>query len=179
MAREQAGSTVNKEPRVILNDPNLVEFIFSHCKREDDCLVWQRSGNQYGYGQIKIRQVKYATHRLIALAFCETPFDLNDSNISVCHTCDNPPCNEPTHLVVADQSYNIKDAYAKGHRVSPMRSFRVMTEDEVQEIRSLYATTVPNYSELGRMYNVDPQTIRQIVLRITYKNVPDLSGVTQ
>lgn len=34
----------------------------------------------------------------------------------VMHSCDNPPCVEPTHLNIGTQSDNMRDRYAKAER---------------------------------------------------------------
>ena len=37
-----------------------------------------------------------------------------ESKLSVCHSCDNPPCCNPAHLWVRTQAQNIRDAASKG-----------------------------------------------------------------
>lgn len=37
----------------------------------------------------------------------------------VMHTCDNPPCCNPSHLVLGTQAENLADMRAKGRGVNP------------------------------------------------------------
>jgi hypothetical protein len=69
------------------------------------------STNAEGYGQIGIEGKYYRVHRLSASIFLG--FDLN-SNLCVCHKCDNPQCWNPEHLFVGERIDNNRDRTIKG-----------------------------------------------------------------
>lgn len=74
------------------------------------CTEHTQKSTRYGYTSILGRSVLlhrkvYADHNGL------DPFTMGGV---VMHTCDNPRCVEPTHLVFADQSANIRDMYDKG-----------------------------------------------------------------
>jgi len=75
------------------------------------CWEWRRTVTNNGYGQIAVRRRRYRPHR-IALHLW-TGFDLN-SELLVCHKCDNKLCCNPKHLFAATQSENMVDCRDKG-----------------------------------------------------------------
>lgn len=77
------------------------------------CIIWPGEKNTKGYGRKWINCRKYLAHRL---AYC-THYDLDIGDIDrkvVRHTCDNPPCVNPYHLVLGTQADNLADMRAKG-----------------------------------------------------------------
>ena len=80
--------------------------------------------------------------------------------------------NSTISLIVRGEHY----AWLPGPRVNtPFIGERVntakLTEDDVREIRRLYATGEYNQYELGEMYGVDPTNIGHVVLRKTWRHV--------
>jgi hypothetical protein len=83
----------------------------------DECWEWTASRNQFGYGQIMLgaygtggKARPFFAHR-IAWELIHGPIE---TGLFVLHRCDNPPCVNPAHLFLGDQSDNMKDAHAKG-----------------------------------------------------------------
>jgi len=78
------------------------------------CWIWTGAtrGNNH-YGAIKISQTKSVLcHRLSYEMYKETI----PSSMKVLHTCDNPLCCNPNHLVLGTQLDNIKDRDMKGRQ---------------------------------------------------------------
>lgn len=76
--------------------------------RDGDCLVWQGRRNKNGYGQVTVGGYGFGVHRLVYIATHggeEPPV--------VRHTCDNPPCAEPTHLLGGTRLDNYRDMVAR------------------------------------------------------------------
>ncbi len=92
------------------------------------CLVWH--GCVRGrYGHITIKHVGYAAHRVA--------FEVNKHALradeSICHSCDNPLCIEPSHLFPGSHTDNMRDMTAKG------RSSAILSPEAVREIRQRLA----------------------------------------
>lgn len=92
----------------------------------------------------------------------------------VMHTCDNPPCVEPTHLVAGTSKLNTLDMMLKGRAKFAGRCF---TPDQVTDIiRRVQAGEVQR--AIARELKVHPTTINRIVRERTWKGVVTNGGGT-
>jgi len=131
-----------------------------------------------GYGRFKIAGKAEMAHRIA--------YDLAigglDSDLMICHHCDNPPCCNPAHLFQGTRSDNMKDAYAKGRLPfndegyvrAKARGERIwsskLAREDVMRIRTLASMGVRK-ATLGRLYGVDRTNVGQIVARRTWTHV--------
>jgi HNH endonuclease len=137
-----------------------------------ECWSWQGSTAPFGYGQIFYMKKKFAAHRLSwEIHFGPIPTDL-----LVCHKCDNPPCCNPEHLFLGNNSTNSLDMHAKG-RASIVNGedngHALLTEDEVRTIRRLYAFRKRGRTarEIAERYSVSPAVIYDAVHRRTWAHI--------
>lgn len=86
------------------------------------------------------------------------------------HTCDNPRCKEPTHLVGGTQKDNVADMYARGRENNPgspgERNGRaVLTDEQCGEIRRVYVKNSRLFGlpSLARKYGVGTSQIWRII----------------
>ena len=83
----------------------------------DDCWEWQGYVNPNGYGQLHHEGVTINVHRVSwILHNGDIPIGM-----SICHTCDNRSCVNPSHLWVGDACDNALDRDAKGRGVTPYK----------------------------------------------------------
>jgi len=134
----------------------------------DDCWEWISHKFKRGYGKFYLNGQHTYAHRYI---FTRQGILLSTSD-SVCHTCDNPSCVNPRHLILADQTYNIRDCVRKGrHKPSGIKgsasSNAKLSEDIVRAIRSDPRTD----QELALCYGVRYQTIYKVRRNITWAHV--------
>lgn len=74
------------------------------------CRIWGGARDRKGYGLVRISGVVLRVHRLSYRIYVrEIP-----RGMFVCHSCDNPPCMEPSHLFLGTNSENQRDSGAKG-----------------------------------------------------------------
>ncbi len=140
----------------------------------DECWEWQagrtvQSGNRgpAGYGVFSYQNRRVGAHRW-SWEYANGPIP---EGMSVCHTCDNPPCVNPAHLFVGDAFANMGDAAAKGRMPSGERNDRaVLTEADVREIRALRRAGVP-YKVLVARFGVTDGNIGHIVTGRSWRGV--------
>lgn len=97
-------------------------------KSKDECWSWLASKHARGYGQFYIGNhipeahpkrgtMHYATHISFYL---EHGRWINKGNV-VMHTCDNPNCVNPKHLIEGTQQDNVADRESKGRNKPRIR----------------------------------------------------------
>ena len=89
------------------------------------------------------------------------------------HTCDNPMCINPVHLIVGTKLENTKDMLERG-RHDPCRGERhggvKLTEEQVIEIFEKRQSGCSQVS-LANMYNVSRRNIRSILNKTIWKHI--------
>lgn len=75
------------------------------------CWNWQRAKDSAGYGAVNLDGKTIRLHRLAAYLWHDVP--LRGREV-VRHTCDNPACFNPAHLVGGTQGENMRDCSDKG-----------------------------------------------------------------
>ncbi|MEV6738708.1 hypothetical protein AB0N14_17955 [Streptomyces sp. NPDC051104] len=93
-----------------------------------------------------------------------------------CHTCDNPPCVEPTHLWEGTPAQNSHDRDTKGRGARGVTHGRSRLDpDKVRAIRARYVPGTnqhdSNVAALAREVGVKPQAIRDVVRRRTWAHI--------
>ena len=84
----------------------------------------------------------------------------------VCHSCDNPPCVNPSHLWAGTCKENLLDRDIKGRSVTA-----ILTPESVRLIRGDFAKGGISKAALGRRYGVHANTIRAVLFGQTWRHV--------
>ncbi len=78
---------------------------------ETGCWNWKKGIHHTGYGVVDINSKQYRVHKLMYIL-------INNYNPTkeelVCHSCDNPPCVNPKHLLLGTSQSNMTDMVIKG-----------------------------------------------------------------
>lgn len=91
-------------------------FPWSEAVASGTCLLWPGAVDADGYAYFKRKGHRSRrAHRAAYEAVNGRP----PPGFVVMHTCDNPSCVAPTHLVPGTQLDNIRDMIAKGRRGKP------------------------------------------------------------
>lgn len=78
-----------------------------------ECWEWKGSRNKYGYGRFTLTDkptVRLLSHRMAYIL--STGEDVR--GLVVRHTCDNPPCCNPAHLIPGSLADNVADMHNRG-----------------------------------------------------------------
>lgn len=144
-----------------------------HAPHLGQCWVWTASVGSHGYGQFSILDQPFVTHRFSWMIH-NGPIQ---SGLCVLHRCDNRPCINPDHLFLGTKKDNTKDMYKKGRQNSQapkgtQNGNSKLTEDEVREIRDLYATGLFTFKQLAERFSLNERSaIGHIVHRRNWKHV--------
>jgi len=141
-------------------------------------LILVPTPNTGGYLTVQLRKEGgrkcFLVHRLVMQAFIPTQeslevnhkdFDITNNKISNLEWA-TPKENSEHYWRESNLEDRLPTPKGEEHHLS------VLTRDAVLEIRRLWETKeVTNKSELGRMFGVKENTIRQVVNRITWKDI--------
>lgn len=90
----------------------------------------------------------------------------------VLHKCDTPACINPDHLFLGTQQDNVDDMVRKGrHCYGESVRGSLLTENDVREIRLLYAARKESQSSMARRFGVSSGAIQAVVSRRTWRHV--------
>lgn len=141
-----------------------------------ECWEWRGAKNHKGYGVIGTRvysvAVAMAAHRLSFLIH-HGPLP---PGLQACHTCDNPPCVNPTHLFAGTAADNSADMVRKGRSIRGRRQTvkhdvkRKLTVDAVKDIQRR-AALGESTTRLASEYGVGRATIYRAVRGIGWDHV--------
>lgn len=86
------------------------ERFWSHVDKSGECWIWTASRVPWGYGKtVRNREETYAHRYSWEMAYGPIP-----DGMLVMHSCDNPPCVNPSHLLLGTPKDNMDDMRAKG-----------------------------------------------------------------
>ncbi len=140
-----------------------------------DCVMWEGSINNYGYGKVRLNGRPVYAHRL---AYCEANgCDIADiEGRLVRHKCDTPGCVNPAHLELGTPHDNNMDCIKRGRHVASLgenHGLSKLTKDQVVEIRTNYQKGVAGHgiNQLAKKYGVGASTIYNVLKRNTWRHV--------
>lgn len=171
-------------PRFMQSD---IDRFWSYVDRTDEGRCWHWKASQFtgGYGQFKVNGQNLKSHRVAYFLH----YGVDPLDELVCHACDNPPCCNPHHLFLGDNSVNIQDSKQKGrlntargenhgskrHPERFARGERVagakLTAEQVTEIRKLYAEGEMTEQELADTFGVSRNTINHALRGKTWRHL--------
>lgn len=131
----------------------------------ESCVEHSQGNSNKGYGVGYWEGKNGYLHRR-AYAFHHGLSRSELDGVVIRHTCDNPRCVNPPHLVAGTTRDNMRDMVIRGRSTKGERNSRSkLTSQQVKEIRSTYQERCPlnGGRALSRKYNVHPNTISAVV----------------
>lgn len=154
----------------------------------DACWPWTGSRFHFGHGNVWVGGRNRPAHRIaVLLVTGKEPEGVGR------HTCDNPPCCNPAHIVEGTQGDNVRDRSVRGrtsrhggsargerngtytHPESLARGTRQpgakLTDEAVREMRRLFDDGEHTTYQLADAYGVSQALAYQVVCRRAWKHV--------
>jgi hypothetical protein len=132
---------------------NIADKIVRHSKKNpvSGCIEWQRAKCGRGYGYIRNSTGQFKVHRCSYEIFVGKAAN----KLWVLHECDNPICCNPAHLFLGTCQDNHDDMAAKGrHRIGENSPLAKLSDDNVVEIRTRYASGLFTMREIASTFGV-------------------------
>jgi hypothetical protein len=156
----------------------------STVNKETGCRIWD-GYKIHGYGNIHIKNKNVATHRVSYEVFIgPIPKDK-----ILMHSCDNPACIEPTHLVIGTIQENNEDRSRKNRTARQFGSSNGMAKLNEENVKFIKEYLLPydircrEYKTMKECvafeYNVKPLTIHNIMIEKTWKNIKISSEILE
>lgn len=121
-----------RRPNNLTPEQSAIWLLRNSTHTNDGCLESPLVSNKRGYTQIRIGPVKIAAHRFIY----EAVHGPIPDGLLVRHTCDNPACIHPQHLITGTHQDNMQDAVDRRRTTFGERSGRSkLSEQKVHEIK--------------------------------------------
>lgn len=153
---------------------SLVQFFWSHVDKNgpNGCWIFRGSRASNGYGRIVSRRLK------IEIGAHRVSWIVHNGKISgglfVCHTCDNRPCCNPSHLFLGNHADNSRDMVNKNRQFKPtgvIHGMSKLTDGKVVTIRKLWKDGNMNQSQIASMFNITQGNVSCVVLRKTWSHI--------
>jgi hypothetical protein len=142
----------------------------------DECWPWTAHTVGDGYGMLRVGDERIMAHRFAwELAFGRPPDEL-----LVCHSCDNPPCQNKRHLFLGTYQDNALDMVSKGRWAggSPgmpgeTHPCAKLTDLIVREVRRTYipGSQTHGAKALAKAHGVSKQSMLAALKGKTWRHV--------
>lgn len=138
-----------------------------------DCIEFQGCRLPSGYGKRTYSGKSELAHRV---AYCEASGCslASIAGVVVRHTCDNPPCCNPEHLILGTKADNSADMVARSRGVwhtGEQHGRARLTAENVAFIRTNYVKADREFGQtaLSRRFGVGIAAINKVVAGRTWK----------
>lgn len=133
------------------------------------CWEWLAYKNKKGYGKFSLYHgcMIYATR----ISYIYYYGDI-DSQLNLCHHCDNPGCVNPNHLFLGTQYDNLQDMVNKNRSCKGSKNNTNLTEsDIIQMLMDIFNNKYHNRSEILLKYNISRTALYNILNGRTWTHI--------
>ena len=159
--------------RVVLASRTMEELIaeLRDVRGPDECWPWLGSLDTNDYGRLNLDGEHHSISRLVY----EREVGPIGMGMEVCHTCDNPPCANPSHYFLGTTADNQRDKVSKGRQARGERNGGggKLSDDDVRQIRTMAGTPEqrssrsadrpPTYAAIGKRFGISATMVGFVV----------------
>jgi len=146
------------------------ERFWMQVEKANGCWKWLGFKDKDGYGRFKgeVAGVKYThAHRY---SYSLHTGEIIQRGMVVMHTCDNPECSNPDHLVVGTPLDNMQDKAAKGRSNVSIGEKSSRAKLTAAKVKLILEDPRP-YLEIAQTFRVAATTVGSIKQRVSWKEV--------
>jgi len=130
------------------------------------CWEWTACKSSNGYGQFRLNNRDLNAHRVAyTLAKGEIP-----KGLVVRHTCDNPVCCNPDHLILGTQADNIADMHKRKRNSQRQGEHNGRCKLTAKQAMEVYNSPLPQ-DEIAKLYNIGKTTVSFIKHKKAWKHI--------
>ncbi len=145
---------------------SIIKIVNEIVPDKNGCKKWPYCIDQQGYGKMSWKNQTKRASRIVYECFKEKI----PKGLVIRHTCDNPACVNPTHLLIGTLQDNVNDAVERKRlKVGEAHHAAKLNEQIVKYIREK-EMNISN-STLGRKYKVSHKNIERIKTRKIWKHI--------
>lgn len=148
------------------NNDTLASRFWKKVNKADGCWEWTGHTSPHGYGMIAVAGGKRSAHRVA--------YELHRGTIpiglSVRHTCDNPLCVNPAHLVLGTAQDNVDDRVTRGRSRNLAGEAHALSKLSDSAVRVIRASPL-TLGELAAIFGVAKSAICKVRKFQTWKHV--------
>jgi hypothetical protein len=142
-----------------------VDRFWKYVQKTETCWIWTGAKLDGNYGAFQLNGKCIGAHLFSYLIH----FGQIDEGLLVRHSCDNPPCVYPDHLLIGTNQDNVQDRVTRrreavGERVGLSK----LTASKVQEIR----LDLRSFTEIALEYEITAGEVGHIKHRRIWKHLP-------
>ena len=165
--RVREGKDVHISHGVVDTTPEIKFWNRVDIKGGNECWEWQRGRHVFGYGLVTWDGATRRAHRI---AYTLTKGAIPEGLV-VRHSCDNPPCCNPSHLALGTPAQNNQDKIDRGRQArGEAANIGKLTEADVRKILLLRSQGV-SLKRIAPQFGVTFSTIGHISQRRTWTHV--------
>lgn len=134
----------------------------------DDCIDHGRKGGTFGYALKFVNGKQQLMHRIAYAEKIGIDVTGIERGLVVRHTCDNPRCINPEHLVIGTRADNSRDMVERNRqRKGSSVTVSILSEEDVAKIRS----STESNKVISEQYGVSPRHVATIRKGPQWKHV--------
>lgn len=140
-----------------------LQKLLSFTVAKDSCLEWTKCYNTDGYPRAAFEgNSNGKVHRVVwELANAKSAM-----GFVVRHSCDNPRCINPDHLLLGTITDNMRDRDERDRHGAAK-----LTHEKVKQAREMYATKQYTQRELANLFGVALRTMASLLARHHWKTL--------
>lgn len=176
----QNPAQLHKPIPISVESPAFQADFWSRVNKSDGCWEYQGLGSD-GYGRVRFPgdRSQFRAHRVAY----RIEYDVDPSDMMVCHKCDNPACVKPDHLFLGTAELNNADKIRKGRASTPpsgpgaLNPNSKITEAEARGIIGLILEGLSNKS-IAERYAVGHSMVSRIRVGRSWHDLAASMGYT-